>query len=130
MQEEASPEIKSAIVMINTVLRRITKGDLAQRIPIRELPSNMQFLGANINKMVVTIKENIEELRKREEELRSRQQENASAISAFSKVLDETAKGNLSARIDTKGWNEELEAIGMTINVLIESLEFEKKEKS
>jgi hypothetical protein len=44
-------------------------------------------------------------------------------------VLGETVKGNLSARIDTKGWSEELETIGITINTLIESLEFEKKQK-
>jgi len=57
-------------------------------------------------------------------EERKREAEHANAISAFSKVLDETAKGNLSARIDTKGWNEELETIGIAIDTLIESLEY------
>jgi PAS domain S-box-containing protein len=72
----------------------------------------------------------ITELKEREEELHKRGREQTNAISAFSKVLDETAKGNLSARIDTKGWNEELETIGMSINSLIESVEYKKKEKA
>jgi PAS domain S-box-containing protein len=62
-------------------------------------------------------------------ELRRREREQANAISALSKVLGMTAKGNLSARVDTRGWSEELATIGMAINTLIEALEFEKKSK-
>jgi PAS domain S-box-containing protein len=63
-------------------------------------------------------------------ELRKREEEQASAISSLSKVLSKTAQGDLSARLDTKGWSEELETIGIAINTLLESLEFEKKQKS
>ena len=63
-------------------------------------------------------------------ELRKREREQASAISSLSKVLSKTAQGDLSARLDTKGWSEELETIGIAINTLLESLEFEKKQKS
>ena len=59
-----------------------------------------------------------------------RKQEQANAVSSLSKVLGKTAQGDLSARVDTKGWSEELATIGMAINTLIENLEFEKKEKS
>jgi PAS domain S-box-containing protein len=72
----------------------------------------------------------ITRFRKREGELRKRQQEQANAVSSLSKVLSKTVQGDLSARVDTKGWSEELAAIGMAINTLIENLEFEKKEKS
>jgi PAS domain S-box-containing protein len=61
-------------------------------------------------------------------ELRKREQEQANAISALSKVLGITATGDLSARVDTKGWSEELEVIGMAINSLIESLEYNIEE--
>jgi PAS domain S-box-containing protein len=63
-------------------------------------------------------------------ELRKRQREQANAILSLSKVLSKTAQGDLSARVNTKGWSEELEVIGMAVNTLIESLEVEKKEKS
>jgi hypothetical protein len=63
-------------------------------------------------------------------ELRKRQQEQANAVSSLSKVLSKTVQGDLSAKVDTKGWSEELATIGMAINTLIENLEFEKKEKS
>jgi PAS domain S-box-containing protein len=62
-------------------------------------------------------------------EVRKREREQANAILSLSKALSKTATGDLSARVDTKGWNEELEVIGMTVNTLIESLEVEKKEK-
>lgn len=70
------------------------------------------------------------EVNKPVEELKKRQQETINAISALSKVLSKTAVGDLSARVDTKGWSEELQSIGMAINTLIESLEFEKKSKA
>jgi hypothetical protein len=38
-------------------------------------------------------------------------------------------RGDVSARIDTIGWNEELAAIGVGINALIENLAYEKKRK-
>jgi hypothetical protein len=63
-------------------------------------------------------------------ELRKREEEQVNAISSLSKVLSKTVQGDLSARVDTKGWSEELATIGMAINTLIETLEFEKKEKS
>jgi methyl-accepting chemotaxis protein len=44
-------------------------------------------------------------------------------------VLGKTGKGDFTARVDTKGWSEELATIGMAINTLIETLEFEKKEE-
>jgi PAS domain S-box-containing protein len=62
-------------------------------------------------------------------ELRKREEEQANAILSLSKVLNETVQGNLSARVDIKGWSEELATIGMSINTLIEILELEKKEK-
>jgi hypothetical protein len=62
-------------------------------------------------------------------EEREREQEQANAVSSLSKVLSKTAQGGLSARVDTRGWSEELTTIGMAINTLIESLEFEKKER-
>jgi PAS domain S-box-containing protein len=62
-------------------------------------------------------------------ELRKREKEQASAISSLSKVLGEIVKGDFTARVDTRGWSEELATIGMAINTLIETLEFEKKEK-
>jgi PAS domain S-box-containing protein len=61
-------------------------------------------------------------------ELRKHEQEQANAISAFMKVLGEVAKGDLSARIDTKGWSEEFSVVGENINTLIESLEYSSKE--
>jgi methyl-accepting chemotaxis protein len=64
------------------------------------------------------------------EEIKKREEEQARAITAFSKVLGKVATGDLSARVDTKGWSEELEVIGMAMNTLIESLEFEKHRKS
>ena len=72
----------------------------------------------------------ITKLRKREGKLRKRQQEQANAVSSLSKVLSKTVQGDLAARVDTRGWSEELATIGMAINTLIETLEFEKKEKS
>jgi methyl-accepting chemotaxis protein len=62
-------------------------------------------------------------------EERKREQEQANAILSLSKVLSKTGQGDLSARVDTQGWSEELATIGMAINTLIETLEFEKREK-
>jgi methyl-accepting chemotaxis protein len=76
----------------------------------------------DINKMIEATEKNITELRKRE-------QEQANAILSLSKVLGKTGKGDFTARVDTKGWSEELATIGMAINTLIETLEFEKKEE-
>ena len=76
----------------------------------------------------VEIGRDITEERNREEELRKREQEEMKAIYAFSKILGKTATGDLSARIDIKGWSEELATVGMAINALIESLEYNEVE--
>lgn len=101
----------------------VQKGDLSARADVSKLSGKHKQIGEDINKIIKSMQNKIEELRKREEE-------NANAISAFSKVLGKTATGDLSARVNTKGWSEELATIGMAINTLIETLEIEKKQKS
>jgi PAS domain S-box-containing protein len=93
-----------------------------KRFPVRYSASEIKDINRKVIGEVV-VATDITELKKRE-------REQANAISAFSKILGEAAKGDLSARLDTKGWNEELETIGIAINTLVESLEFEKKQKS
>jgi len=87
--------------------------------PIKEF----SVVSKDINLMVNSLQNKIEELEKRETE-------QANAIKSFSEILGKVMRGDMSARIDTTGWNEELAAIGVSINALIENLEFEKKEKS
>jgi PAS domain S-box-containing protein len=115
-------ELKHAISNFGSVLSAASAGDLTAKVDLSAVSEGYKQIGKDINKMISATEKNITELRRRE-------QEQANAILSFSKVLGETVKGNLSARIDTKGWSEELETIGITINTLIESLEFEKKQK-
>jgi PAS domain S-box-containing protein len=115
-------DLRNAISNFGSVLSSAAKGDLTQKVDLLKIPAEYRPIGDNINSMISATQKNIDELRKRE-------QEQANAISTLSKVLGMTATGDLSARVDTKGWSEELEVIGMAINSLIESLEFEKKEK-
>jgi methyl-accepting chemotaxis protein len=61
--------------------------------------------------------------------LNKQEQERTQAIRSFGEILEQIMKGNLSARIDTKGWTEELAAIGESINALIVHLEYEKERK-
>ena len=125
--ERVKKRTESGGVITNFPLTMLTKE--IKEVPVLYSAAPIKDKEGKIVGEIVTYTD-ITELRKREEELRKRQEENANAISALSKVLDMTIKGELTARVDTKGWSEELETIGMAINTLIESLEVEKKEKS
>jgi len=117
-------ELSQTLAGSREVLDKVAqKGDLSARIDMETMSGKYKQLGEDINKIVDSLQSRIEVLRKREKE-------QANAVSSLSKVLSKTVQGDLSARVDTKGWSEELATIGMTINTLIESLEFEKKEKS
>jgi hypothetical protein len=72
----------------------------------------------------------VEILQRKITDLEKHQQVLSNAFSSLSKVLSsKTAHGDLSARVGTKGWSEELAAAGIAINTLIETLEFEKRER-
>jgi cysteinyl-tRNA synthetase len=118
-EAELSQTLSVCEEVVNGVIQ---KGDLAGRVDISKLSGKHKQIGRGINEIMNSMRSNIEELRKR-------QTEYADAISAFSKVLSKATTGDLSARVDTKGWSEELEVVGMVINSLLESLEFEKKQK-
>jgi PAS domain S-box-containing protein len=127
---EREAELNQALASSRDVLDKVAqKGDLSARIDVKELSGKHKQIGRDINKIVGSLQDKIEELRKREEELKKRDQEQSRAIHAFSETLGQAAGGDFSVRIDTRGWNPELGVIGMAINSLIGSLEFEKKQK-
>jgi methyl-accepting chemotaxis protein len=92
------------------------RGNLSARINSNRLTGNYKKIGDNINKIVDNLQDKIDELRKRDEQT-------ASAILALKQVLDKVATGDLSVRVDTKGWGKELEVVGKAINDIISSLE-------
>jgi HAMP domain-containing protein len=116
-------ELTEALTLYGYTLEKIVdEGDLSLRIDIDKLAGKHKLTGTDINLLISALQTKIEESKKREKELKD-------TISAFSKVLTKAAKGDLAARIDTKGWSKKLKTIGVGINSLIRSLEREKQRK-
>jgi undecaprenyl pyrophosphate synthase len=121
--KRSESELTEALTLYGYTLEKIVdEGDLSIRIDTDKLSGKHKLIGTDMNLLISALQTKMEESKKREKELKD-------TISAFSKVLTKAAKGDLAARIDTKGWSEELKEIGMAINLLIESLKHEKKRK-
>jgi hypothetical protein len=116
-------ELGEALTLYGYTLEKLVdEGNLSTRIDTDKLKGKHKLIGTDINLLIDGLQTKIKESKKREKELKY-------VISAFNKTLTKAEKGDLTARIDTKGWDKELKKIGRAINTLIESLEREKQKK-
>jgi methyl-accepting chemotaxis protein len=116
-------ELGEALTLYGYALEKLVdEGNLSARIDTDKLKGKHKLIGTDINLLIGGLQTKIEESKKREKELKY-------VISALNKTLTKAEKGDLTTRVDTKGWDKELKKIGRAINTLIESLECEKQKK-
>jgi PAS domain S-box-containing protein len=110
----AGKRFAQPLVKLSETSEKIARGDLLARVSIKSSIKEFSEVSNDINRMVDGLQSNIEELKQ--------------ALDSYSKVLNEVALGNLSARVNTTQLKGAYSLLGETLNSIVSILEYDTEE--
>lgn len=109
-----SVRVTEPTAKISQTAVEISKGNLSSRIEFESGILEFNTLKKTLNDMIDSIQNNVQNLR--------------SAISSYSKVLNQVLMGDYSIRVNTADLSEDYELLGETINSIISLVEYDHNE--